>query len=318
MNALDTEVSALGFGCASLGSRVAPSVGLAALERAYDAGVTWYDVAPSYGDGQAEVLLGRFLANHDRRSIQVLTKVGIAPPQPSPTAQLLRPMMRAAVSAFPGLRAAIRRNRPPARKLALDAALIKQSLEASLRRLGTDYVDVLALHDATPDEVVREDVVEALERVVASGKARSIAIASSPETAAAGVGVSAIYSVVQIGNNLLEPEAKRFLRTTARPVGLVTHSVFGNEGAVSRIAARIETEQAIRKAIVEAGYRGTARQIAADILADYAFGSNVEGVIIVSMFKAEHLHQNFRRITQRPSALCVDTLLNAFHKNNYA
>jgi aryl-alcohol dehydrogenase-like predicted oxidoreductase len=60
--ALDHSVSSLGFGCASLGSRVSPVQSRAALEQAFDAGVTWYDVASSYGDGHAETIPGEFAA----------------------------------------------------------------------------------------------------------------------------------------------------------------------------------------------------------------------------------------------------------------
>ena len=45
--------SRLGFGCASLGSRVAAADGLNALAAAFDAGVNWFDVAPAYGAGEA-------------------------------------------------------------------------------------------------------------------------------------------------------------------------------------------------------------------------------------------------------------------------
>ena len=308
MNALDTEVSALGFGCASLGSRVAPSAGLAALERAYDAGVTWYDVAPSYGDGQAEVLLGRFLANHDRRSVQVLTKVGIAPPQPSPAARMIRPIMRAAVAAVPGLRSVVRRRRPGATKLPLEAALIERSLDASLRRLGTDYVDVLALHDATPEEATRDDVRHALEAAVESGKARTVAIASSPEANATGVTASSLYGLVQMGNSLLDPGLAQFRSIARRHVDVVTHSVFGNDGAIAQLAARIKHDPPLYNRITETGYDGEPSTIAADMLADFAFSDNSEGVIIVSMFTERHLRHNLTRHALSPDPATIRML----------
>jgi len=309
MNSLDTEVSALGFGCASLGSRVAPRAGLAALERAYDAGVTWYDVAPSYGDGQAEVLLGRFLANHDRQSVQVLTKVGIAPPQPSPAARMIRPIMRAAVAAVPGLRSVVRRRRPGATKLPLEAALIERSLDASLRRLGTDYVDVVAVHDATAEEAVRDDVRRALEVAVASGKARAAAIASSSEAAAAGVEADGAYSLVQMGNNLFDPGLTSFRAATSRLVDTVTHSVFGNDGAVIQLARRIEQNGALQQRLRDAGYQGSTLQISASLLADFAYADNKTGVVVVSMFSERHLQSNLERRARSPDPAFMQILL---------
>jgi len=73
------ETSALGFGCASLGSRVGAAEGLRALETAFDAGVTWFDLAPVYGGGAAEAIAGPFLkANRDR--VQIATKAGCCSP----------------------------------------------------------------------------------------------------------------------------------------------------------------------------------------------------------------------------------------------
>ena len=60
MKSIGETTSRIGFGCASLGSRIGSREGINALERAYTAGVTWYDVAPSYGDGMAESIVGEF------------------------------------------------------------------------------------------------------------------------------------------------------------------------------------------------------------------------------------------------------------------
>jgi aryl-alcohol dehydrogenase-like predicted oxidoreductase len=295
---LDAEVSALGLGCASLGSRVAPAAGLAALDRAFAAGVTWFDVAPSYGDGQAERLLGQFIRGR-RDQVQVLTKVGIAPPAPSLKQRLARPAMRLALAAMPGLRAAIRSRRPAAAKLPLTAAMVERSLDASLGRLGTDHVDVLALHDAEPGEAAREDVILALERVVKAGKARLAAIASSPEAARAGLEASPVYGLAQMANNPLHPFAGSFLNG---PIDLVTHSVFGADDGIGRLAGLIEASAALRTALAAAGYDGPARRAAIDYLADYAFAANAAGVVLVSMFKAEHLAANLARHARRRDA----------------
>src|SRR5258708_34049436 len=83
---IDGARSAIGMGCASLGSRVGRREGLRALNRAYDAGVTWFDVAPSYGDAEAETILGEFVQGR-RDKIKLSTKVGI---RPAPTPLVMR------------------------------------------------------------------------------------------------------------------------------------------------------------------------------------------------------------------------------------
>ena len=70
---------ALGFGCASLGSHVSEGQGLRALHAAFERGVTWYDVAPPYGDGEAEEILGRFLTGR-RDRVVICTKFGVPRP----------------------------------------------------------------------------------------------------------------------------------------------------------------------------------------------------------------------------------------------
>ncbi len=295
LGSLDQAVSALGFGCASLGSRVGSAAGLSALERAFDAGVTWFDVAPAYGDGQAEVLLGQFLRGR-RDQVQILTKVGLAPPKPSLNQRVVRPAIRFALAVMPGLRAQVRKRRPTNTRVPLDAASIAASLDASLKRMGVDHVDVLALHGATPEESGREDVIRALERVVTSGKARTVAIASSPEAAAAGLGAWPGYGLAQFASNPLEPgleQVKALL--PSRPFDAVTHTVYGNEGQIGVLAQRIELESGLRLALGQAGYGGEPKAIAADVLADYAFAANPDGVVLMSMFSARHLAANVAR-----------------------
>src|SRR5215831_14662158 len=77
---LDCATSVVGMGCASLGSRVGRREGLTALNRAFGGGITWFDVAPSYGDSAAESILGEF-ARGKRDKLQICTKVGIRPAQ---------------------------------------------------------------------------------------------------------------------------------------------------------------------------------------------------------------------------------------------
>ena len=131
IEALGRSVSSIGFGCASLGGRIGVQKGIEALERAYEAGITWYDVAPSYGDGMAESILGKF-ASMKRDSICVCTKVGMRPADTSAAMRLLKPMARIAVAAFPGLtgRSQVR---PKPFKVQLSAELIRKSVEESLR-----------------------------------------------------------------------------------------------------------------------------------------------------------------------------------------
>lgn len=292
-----TGISGIGFGVASLGSRISPREGLEALDRAYDAGVRWFDVAPSYGDGQAEQLLGRFLRGK-RDGVTICTKVGILPPRPSLPKRLLRPLLRTAISLAPGLRATVKRHRPAATKPPLVAERIGQSLDASLQRLGTDYVDLLALHEATPEEVVRDDILRALEDVLASGKAKTISIASFAPSIRAGLGASGLYGAVQIANNPYDNGLDQIANALPpdRPVKQVTHSVYGASGMIDQVTKAIQSTPPVAQAFAEAGYTGAARDIAIAYLLDFALAGNPDGTVLLSMFSRDHMARNLARV----------------------
>ena len=285
------------FGCASLGSRVGPREGLAALEAAYGAGITWYDVAPPYGAGEAEALLGRFLAGR-RHTVIVTTKVGLAPPQGLPLLRLVYALGRPAIGALGGLRRVFRkvsatRNRP----LALDGALVTRSLETSLRRLGTDRVDVLALHDPAPEDVARDDVLRALEAAVAGGKARKVAVAGKQAACLAAVRVGAPFDVLQTDT---ETHARADFASEAFTVA---HSVFGVAGMRERVALALAGSEPARRSLAAAGYSPDPKQAAAELLLDRAFALNPDGVVLASMFGPGHLERNIARAGRlRPEA----------------
>ena len=126
--------SRVGLGTAPLGSLVEgplwwgpqdPDDAVGAVRAALDAGVDWIDTAPFYGWGRAEELVGRAIAGR-REEVRILTKCGT----------VRRPDGRAGEDASP--------------------AAVRAGLQESLRRLGTDHVDVLQVHDPDPATPVEE------------------------------------------------------------------------------------------------------------------------------------------------------------------
>ncbi|MBA8826331.1 D-threo-aldose 1-dehydrogenase [Saccharopolyspora lacisalsi] len=142
-------VSALGFGSAAIGNlyrAVDEETAFDAVRAAWDAGVRYFDTAPHYGLGLAERRLGRVLAELGRDEAVVSTKVGrLLVPTPNPRG-------RRDDAGFD----------VPAdheRHWDFSADGVRRSLESSLRRLGTDHVDVVLLHD--PDDHWNQAVEEA-------------------------------------------------------------------------------------------------------------------------------------------------------------
>src|SRR6201994_69026 len=109
-------------------------------EAAFDAGINFFDTANVYGRGAAESAWGEILSDHPRDSYILATKVW------------------GQMSDDPDDRG-------------LSAAQIAKQIDASLARLQTDYVDLYQCHRFDPDVPI-EETIEALQKVVAEGKAR--------------------------------------------------------------------------------------------------------------------------------------------------
>lgn len=282
--------SRLGFGCASLGSRVSARDGLVALERAFDQGITWFDLAPSYGDGDAETIFAKFAGRYSGR-LRILTKVGIAPTKSSLGIRMLKPLARHLVNGLPEFRVLAGRARGAATPLPLTGTLIRSSLEASLKRLGVEAVHVCALHDPNPADLARDDVARGLEDIVARGLAQSTGIAGSTEAVAAGLAANLPIRLVQVpdgfgmpGLDWLAPHLR------GRSLTRVTHS------HLSRSAANLRTLISARKdgpeLLVRFGYSEPVEAASRRAALDFAMASNPTGMLLVAAFKANHLHDN--------------------------
>ncbi|MEA2159373.1 MAG: hypothetical protein QOD66_1753 [Solirubrobacteraceae bacterium] len=156
----DLEVSEI-----SLGSWLTFSGGVAfeqtraCTDAAFDAGINFFDTANVYGRGAAETAWGEILSGRPRDSYVLATKVW------------------GEMSDDPADRG-------------LSAAQISKQIDASLARLQTDYVDLYQAHRFDPDVPI-EETIEALQQVVASGKARYLGFSEwTPEQIQAAIDVA--------------------------------------------------------------------------------------------------------------------------------
>jgi aryl-alcohol dehydrogenase-like predicted oxidoreductase len=297
--AIGVQTSCLGFGCASLGSRASSREGLRAIGQAFDAGVTWFDVAPAYGGGLAETLLGEFVRGR-REKVQICTKVGLRAPRRSAVLRGLLPIARRLLSSAPGLRRVARSSSMSRNEiLPLTADLISTSIAGSLAAMGVDHVDVLALHSPPPDAIGRDDVLGALRRVLERGQAHAVAVAGSAEAALVAAELGSPYAVIQLPDDPLASalEAVR-AASVGRETAFITHSVFGVGGAFAAARERLRGDAPRRESLAALGYEGTAERVAADVLLDRALASNPEGVVLASMFSPAHLKRNVDRASR--------------------
>jgi D-threo-aldose 1-dehydrogenase len=140
------QTSDLVFGCGPIGSYAVdgdPTTGHAALKAALERGITGFDVAPSYGDGEAEKLLGEALADWNG-PVVVSTKVGrTAMANANPYARPMTPDAARGGGAYD-----------------FSATGVRATLAAGMARLGRERVDVAFVHD--PDIAVEQARAEAL------------------------------------------------------------------------------------------------------------------------------------------------------------
>lgn len=302
--ALGRNVSALGFGCAALGSRVSETQSRRLLDYAFDRGVVWYDVSPRDGDGEAEAILGRFLAGRRDRAV-VSAKVGVSRPAPSALTQLIGSVRRRALSAFPELSAVLlRKMNWAAEREPLRAESIEPSVVETLRRLQTDYVDVLALCDPTPGDLANPALIEALQRMVDKGYVRCLSVEGEPEAIEAASAADA-FGIVQFRHNPFHQTVERIRATRPgdAPAFFVLRNAFG--GAYERLSHLLVGDGG-RLASLASQLAYGPPFMAGEILLDYAFGNNPAGVVVVSMSQPPHIDLNCARASREPRTNVVE------------
>lgn len=143
----DFESGPVALGTMTFGDQVDPGTSRRMVEVAREAGVNFFDTANSYGNGESERILGDAVREF-RDEVIIATKVGS-------------------------------RRIAEADKLRLSATAIRTAVDESLRRLGTDYIDLYYLH--MPDNgVAVEETLSAMDELVRSGKVRAVGQSNYP------------------------------------------------------------------------------------------------------------------------------------------
>ena len=169
----------LGFGCSNLGSDLGYRKSCTLIETAFEAGFRHFDVAPSYGHGEAERIVGDVLRDV-RSEVCLVTKAGIAHPSGAGKLKRAKLLLSPLKTLLPGLwvRGAGYARRATAPRAQFSASQVAASIQESLVRLRTTSIDWLLLHDVRPAELVAE-TMQALENARADGQVRGIGLGTS-------------------------------------------------------------------------------------------------------------------------------------------
>jgi len=152
LNRFDQPFSALGYGCWGISggnswSRSDDQQAIDTIHAAIDGGINFFDVAPVYGLGHAESVLGQALQGKDRASLIIASKCGLVWDADNNVSN----------------------------NLSADSLLTE--IDQSLARLGTDYLDLYQIHWPNAEYPLQE-TLSALEQIKASGKVRHLGVSN--------------------------------------------------------------------------------------------------------------------------------------------
>jgi aryl-alcohol dehydrogenase-like predicted oxidoreductase len=176
------EVSEIGFGAWGIGGATEgltsygatdDQVSLAALRRALDVGISFFDTSSVYGYGHSEEIIGRAF-RRDRDRVVIATKAGFSSWNGQPD---------------------------------FNPDAIVRSCEQSLARLRCDYVDLLQLHNPDLATIARADVIGALDDLVKQGKARAWGLSMRAPADALAVLQSVQPASLQVNLNMMDLRA---------------------------------------------------------------------------------------------------------------
>jgi len=199
----DLRCSEIGFGTWALGSnwwgKVTSGEGVNLIRRALDLGVTFFDTGDVYGKGANEEIVASALEGVPRESVQLSTKFGYS------------------------LAERRQEHSQGERPQDWSPAHARAALEASLRRLRTDHVDLYQLHNPRMDAIARDDLFEELERLRDEGKLRHYGVALGPAIGWREEGLRALaergISALQTVYNVLEQDPGRDFLAAAERAG---------------------------------------------------------------------------------------------------
>ncbi|KAI5649247.1 hypothetical protein M9H77_35252 [Catharanthus roseus] len=209
------EVSKLGFGCAGLsGIYNAPlshADGCSIIMEVFNRGITFFDTAEIYGDTDNEIMLGKALKKLPREKIQLATKFGI----------IIQQDGQVIIKGTP--------------------EYVRRSCEASLKRLGVDYIDLYYAH-RIDTSVPIEDTMMELKKLVEEGKIKYVGLSeANPDTIRRAHSVHPI-TAIQMEYSLLTREIECEIIPLCRElgIGIVAYSplgrgFFGGKGIVENI-----------------------------------------------------------------------------------
>lgn len=305
------SVSEIGFGGSRIGGVFADKnstqESLNVLRKALDAGITFYDTADMYSQGESESLMGTaFRGCRDR--VIIATKGGYCLPARRNLIKRIKPFVRPIVQALGLKRARLPAGMSGALSQDFSPAYLTKALESSLKRLRTDYVDLYQLHSPRAQFMQTDafgEALQTLDRLKAQGKLRFYGIGTEgPEDVPSCLSAPGISSV-QLGFGLLdlEPLDQGMLATAAaRGLAVIARGCFAG-GLLKQDLDESQLKAATPKWQRILGLRAYSEakgRSALDMALQFCRGTPAVSVTLLGMRTESHLRGNLRYVDGNP------------------
>ena len=296
MPKFDIKTPTVGFGCSSL-TGTGPSNAIRVLGAAFDAGVRHFDTARYYGYGEGEGILGRFLKGR-RSEVTITTKFGIEPPRRTARLNVGLYVGRRVVRLLPALRGFLQRGTQSlVTSRAFSVQQARQSLETSLRELGTDHVDFYLLHDYIVGENHPDELLTFLENSVKAGKIHSFGIGTSFDNVLRALEQQPLLcSILQFQNSVLTRTRDRLPHGNFDRL-VITHGALG--GSYRSVLTFLEARVDVAKAwMAKIGCHRLDGETLSALMLKHAADANPRGTVLFSSRDPARVRKNVKAILE--------------------
>lgn len=290
------STSAIGFGCSGLMGSGSKAERLALLGTAFEEGVCHFDVAPYYGYGEAESMLGEFVQSR-RDRLTITTKFGIQPPKSNTGLRAITSIARKVAKLNPFLRKILsKQGSKLIQTQAFSVSEAQSSLENSLRSLKTDYIDIYLLHDCKLENTESESLLLFLQNAVEEGKIRVFGIGTDINEVNKIVDSQPQFTkIVQFEHNIVEQNLNKLIERENHSI--ITHRAIG--ARFQELQNLLENDQQITKEWsqrLDLDLRSPTTL--AQLMLNYATHTNTQGVVLFSSQKPERVRSNIRSVIE--------------------
>jgi aryl-alcohol dehydrogenase-like predicted oxidoreductase len=304
------RVSEIGFGGARIGGLLAQDGGratsLKTLEAACDAGINFFDTADMYSQGESEILVGKAFRNK-RDRVFIATKGGYSLPRQKRLIQFIKPFAKPIVRALGLRRSAVPASLSGTVSQDFSPGYLREAVEASLRRLQSDHIDLYQLHSPPREELTGsrlQDALGLLGRLKTEGKIREYGIAlDSVYDAVHCLDMEGLASL-QMPFGLMDLQALDgvFDKVSERQLGIIARGCFGG-GALKQSLTEAElraSEPQWERALQIKRLAEQMQRSALEAALQFALSIERISVTILGMRTPEHVATNLQYYAAKP------------------